>query len=75
MLQRGEGFRHALQRAGLHAPELEILTPAPSSIGLGCQLFRQLMTHRPDVDAIFLVTTISPRAHYSKRGAWVFACR
>lgn len=54
MLQRGEGFRRALQRAGLHMPELEILTPAPSSIGLGCELFRQLMTQRPDVDGIFL---------------------
>jgi LacI family gluconate utilization system Gnt-I transcriptional repressor len=54
MLQRGEGFRRALQRAGLHEPDLEILTPAPSSIGLGCELFRQMMTRRPDVDAIFL---------------------
>jgi LacI family gluconate utilization system Gnt-I transcriptional repressor len=53
MLQRGEGFRRALQRAGLHVPELEILTPAPSSIGLGCQLFRQLMTHHPEIDGIF----------------------
>ncbi|MBU6490052.1 MAG: LacI family DNA-binding transcriptional regulator, partial [Burkholderiales bacterium] len=38
MLQRGEGFRRALQSAGIHEPELEILTPAPSSIGLGCEL-------------------------------------
>jgi LacI family gluconate utilization system Gnt-I transcriptional repressor len=54
MLQRGEGFRRVLQRAGMHEPDLEILTPAPSSIGLGCELFRQMMTRRPDVDGIFL---------------------
>ncbi len=53
MLQRGEGFRRALQRAGLHDPELEILTPAPSSIGLGCELFRQLTMRHPDVDGMF----------------------
>lgn len=54
MLQRGEGYRRALQRAGMHESDLEILTPAPSSVGLGCELFRQLMTRRPDVDGIFL---------------------
>jgi LacI family gluconate utilization system Gnt-I transcriptional repressor len=54
MLQRGEGFRRALQRTGMHEPELEILTPAPSSIGLGCELFRQLLARRPEVDGIFL---------------------
>ena len=38
----------------MHEPDLEILTPAPSSIGLGCELFRQLIARRPDVDGIFL---------------------
>ncbi len=53
MMQRGEGFREALRRKGLYDAELEILTPAPSSIGLGCDLFRQLLQRRPDVDGIF----------------------
>lgn len=54
MMQRGEGFRRVLQRSGLHEADLDVLTRAPSSIGLGCELFRQLMTRRPDVDGIFL---------------------
>lgn len=53
MMQRGEGFREALQRKSLYDPDLEVLTPAPSSIGLGCDLFRQLLQRRPDVDGIF----------------------
>lgn len=53
MMQRGEGFRRVLQRKGLYDADLEVLTPAPSSIGLGGQLFLQLMERRPDVDGIF----------------------
>jgi len=53
MMQRGEGFRRRLQRAGLYEPDLDVLTPAPSSIGLGGQLFLQLMERRPDIDGIF----------------------
>ncbi|MFD1559694.1 LacI family DNA-binding transcriptional regulator [Paraburkholderia silviterrae] len=52
-MQRGEGFRETLQRKGLYDPDLEVLTPSPSSIGLGCELFRQLLQRRPDVDGIF----------------------
>jgi LacI family gluconate utilization system Gnt-I transcriptional repressor len=53
MMQRGEGFRRVLQRGGLYDAELEVLTPASSSIGLGCELFLQLLNRRPDVDGIF----------------------
>lgn len=52
-LLRGEGFRRALQKAGLYDPDLEILTPRPSSVGLGGELFLQLMNNHPQVDAIF----------------------
>lgn len=53
MLQRGEGFRDVLRAGGLHDSGLEVLTTAPSSIGLGCELLRQLLERRPDVDGIF----------------------
>jgi LacI family gluconate utilization system Gnt-I transcriptional repressor len=53
IMQRGEGFRRVLQKAGLYDPALEFLSPAPSSIGLGCELFAQIMERRPDVDGIF----------------------
>ncbi|MCG5074723.1 LacI family DNA-binding transcriptional regulator [Paraburkholderia tagetis] len=52
-MQRAEGFREALRRQDLYDPDLEVLTPSPSSIGLGCDLFRQLLQRRPDVDGIF----------------------
>ncbi|WP_322060373.1 LacI family DNA-binding transcriptional regulator [Paraburkholderia sp. J63] len=52
-MQRGEGFREALRSQGLYDPDLDVLTPSPSSIGLGCELFRQLLQRRPDVDGIF----------------------
>ena len=34
-------------------PALELLTPQPSSVGLGGELFLQLLARHPDVDAIF----------------------
>jgi LacI family transcriptional regulator, gluconate utilization system Gnt-I transcriptional repressor len=52
-LLRGEGFRRGLQQAGLYDPTLELLTPRPSSVGLGGELFLQLLASHPDVDAIF----------------------
>lgn len=53
VMQRAEGFRHGLSEAGLAAPELEVLAPEPSSIGLGGALFRQLLSSAADVDGIF----------------------
>ena len=52
-LLRGEGYRRALQGAGLYNPELEVLTPRPSSVGLGGEMFLQLLATHPQVDAIF----------------------
>lgn len=53
VLQRGEGFRQVLQEQGLYDPALELQRPQPSSIGLGGELFMQLMTEHPDVDGVF----------------------
>ena len=53
VMQRAEGFRTALVRAGLHDPQLEVLCPQPSSIGLGGELFADLMQRHPDVDGVF----------------------
>ena len=52
-LLRGEGYRRTLQEAGLYNPDLEVLTPRPSSVGLGGELFLQLLASHPQVDAIF----------------------
>ncbi|MBK5004271.1 LacI family DNA-binding transcriptional regulator [Pseudomonas sp. S32] len=53
VMQRAEGFRQALAEAGLHVAEREVLTPEPSSIALGGELFSQLLEQAPDVDGIF----------------------
>lgn len=53
VLQRGAGFRQALVEAGLDDPDLHLMSPLPSSIGLGCELFSQLIEAHPDVDAVF----------------------
>ena len=52
-LQRLEGWRRAMQAAGLHAPTLEWLNPAPSSLALGGTMFEQIIAQAPPVDAIF----------------------
>ena len=52
-LLRGEGYRRALQQADLYDPDLEVLTPRPSSVGLGGELFLHLLASHPNVDAIF----------------------
>jgi LacI family transcriptional regulator, gluconate utilization system Gnt-I transcriptional repressor len=52
-LQRREGWRGELQRAGLYAPTLEWLNPAPSSLALGGTMFEQIAAQTPSVDAIF----------------------
>lgn len=53
VMQRADGFRQALIAAGRYAEELQVLSPQPSSIALGGELFRQLLTQQPDVDGIF----------------------
>jgi LacI family transcriptional regulator, gluconate utilization system Gnt-I transcriptional repressor len=42
-----------MREAGLYAPTLEWLNPAPSSIGLGGVMFEQIMGQVPPVDAVF----------------------
>ncbi len=52
-LQRLEGWRRAMQSAGLYSTTLEWLNPALSSISLGARMFEQIMGQQPAVDAIF----------------------
>ena len=52
-LQRLDGWRRALEAAGLYDATLEWLNPAPSSISLGARMFEQIMGQQPAVDAIF----------------------
>ncbi len=56
-LQRLDGYRRALQAAGLAAvlpnKALEWLNPLPSSLALGGALFEQILREAPQVDAIF----------------------
>ena len=53
VMQRADGFRQALDDAGLYDPALEMLAPQPSSIGLGGELFSQLLERHPEVDGLF----------------------
>jgi LacI family gluconate utilization system Gnt-I transcriptional repressor len=52
-LQRLNGWRKALTEAGLYAPTLEWMNPAPSSMALGGIMFEQIMGQNPPLDAIF----------------------
>jgi LacI family gluconate utilization system Gnt-I transcriptional repressor len=53
VMQRLDGYREAMQAAGLHDGALEWLDPRRSSIALGAELFEALLVRHPDVDAIF----------------------
>ena len=52
-LQRLDGWRFEMRAAGIHDAKLEWLDPAPSSLALGGQMFEQIMSQHPPVDAIF----------------------
>lgn len=52
-LQRLDGWRREMRRAGLHTPTLEWLNPAPSSLALGATMFEQIVALNPPVDAVF----------------------
>jgi len=52
-LQRLHGWRKALTEAGLYAPTLEWLNPAPSSMTLGGIMFEQILGQNPPLDAVF----------------------
>ncbi|MBS0403554.1 MAG: LacI family DNA-binding transcriptional regulator [Proteobacteria bacterium] len=53
VMQRAEGYRHALRAAGLYDARLEMLSPERSSIALGARLFEEMLQRMPDMDAIF----------------------
>jgi len=52
-LQRLNGWRKAMEEAGLYLPTLEWLNPAPSSMQLGGIMFEQILGQSPPLDAIF----------------------
>jgi LacI family transcriptional regulator, gluconate utilization system Gnt-I transcriptional repressor len=52
-LQRLDGWRLALQEAGLQDTTLEWLNPAPSSLALGARMLEQIVRQTPSVDAVF----------------------
>jgi len=53
VMKRAQGYRLALQAAGCYDASLEVLTPQPSSIGLGVSLLDSLLRDHPDCDAVF----------------------
>lgn len=52
-LKRAEGYRRAMQEAGLWDARRELMVPDPSTIGLGAELLDRMRTAMPDTDAIF----------------------
>ncbi|TFW09543.1 LacI family DNA-binding transcriptional regulator [Oxalobacteraceae bacterium OM1] len=52
-LKRAEGYRAALQEAGMYSPAREILDPHPSTVALGAELLGRLLAVAPDCDAAF----------------------
>lgn len=75
VMQRAEGFRQALAEAGLQAPELEMLDPQPSSIGLGGELFSRLLAQAPDVDGIFFCNDDLAQGRCCRRCVRGLRCR
>ncbi len=52
-MQRLEGYRAEMRKSGFYNKRLEWLNPAQSSIALGGQMFEQIISQQPPVDAIF----------------------
>jgi LacI family gluconate utilization system Gnt-I transcriptional repressor len=52
-LRRADGWRQAMQDAGLFDARLEIMTPQPSTVALGAELMRRVLAEVPDCDAVF----------------------
>jgi LacI family transcriptional regulator, gluconate utilization system Gnt-I transcriptional repressor len=52
-MQRAQGYRKAMQEAQCYSPEFEILSPSPSSVSLGANMFRQIRGQLPTAQAIF----------------------
>jgi len=54
--QRLQGYRQALERADLYSDDLVISTPRPSSIAMGCELFKSLLSKTEgQCNAVFCV--------------------
>ncbi len=53
VMQRLDGYRKALQAAGVYSPDLEYLNPRPSRIGMGVEMLEVLRREHPECDAVF----------------------
>jgi LacI family transcriptional regulator, gluconate utilization system Gnt-I transcriptional repressor len=51
--RRMAGYRAIMAEAGLADDSLMVQTKAPSSVQVGCELLREIVRRRPDVDAVF----------------------
>src|SRR3546814_19842378 len=51
--RRMAGYRAVMGEAGLADDSLMVQTKAPSSVQVGCELLREIVGRRPDVDAVF----------------------
>src|SRR3546814_4219468 len=51
--RRMAGYRAVMGEAGLADDTLMVQTKAPSSVQVGCELLREIVGRRPDVDAVF----------------------
>lgn len=52
-LRRADGYRQAMQAAGLADPDLEVMTSDPSTVALGAELMRRTLETVPGCDAVF----------------------
>ena len=52
-LRRADGYRDAMQAAGLFEPRLEVMVSERSTIELGAELMRATLARIPDCDAVF----------------------
>jgi LacI family gluconate utilization system Gnt-I transcriptional repressor len=52
-LRRADGYRAAMQAAGLADPGLEVMVSERSTIELGAELMRDTLSRIPDCDAVF----------------------
>lgn len=55
--RRLDGYRHAVAAAGLE-PDERLIAPADFSEGGGAQAMRDLLSRRPDVDAVFAASDV-----------------
>lgn len=51
--RRHQGYLHAMEEAGLASPGLVASTPRASTVRIGGELFIEILTHEPELDALF----------------------